>query len=72
MSLTRSNLRTNLARERVGSPVNAYRQDDNGLYHGAGKRLVKVRDLSALREAFRSALDCSSGGQVCTKLTQLG
>ena len=65
-------MRTNLGRKKVGSPVDAYRQDDNGLYHGAGKRLVQVRDSSALREAFRSALDCSSGGQVCTKLTQLG
>ena len=34
-------------------------------------RLVQVRDLSVLDEAFRDALDCSSGGQVRTKLTQL-
>src|SRR5690348_408348 len=33
---------------------------------------VQVRDLSVLNEAFRDALDCSCGGQVCTKLTQLG
>jgi hypothetical protein len=32
---------------------------------------VQVRDLSILDEAFRDALDGLSGGQVCTKLTQL-
>lgn len=32
---------------------------------------VQVTDLSVLDEAFRVALDCPSGGQVCTKLTQL-
>jgi hypothetical protein len=33
---------------------------------------VQVRDLSVLDEAFHDALDCSSGGQVCTNLIQLG
>src|SRR5689334_13453407 len=33
---------------------------------------VQVRDLSVLNGAFRGALDCSCGGQVCTNLTQLG
>ena len=32
---------------------------------------VQVRDSSVLDEAFRDAFDCSSGGQVCTNLTQL-
>ena len=32
---------------------------------------VQVRGLSVLYEASRVAVDCSSGGQVCTKLTQL-
>jgi hypothetical protein len=32
---------------------------------------VQVRNLSVLNRAFRDALECSCGGQVCTKLTQL-